>query len=550
MNTQNKYDKILILGCTSKSAIIVARELKSLGHKIDTIDWHNVPAKHSRYFSNYFNLGNPKENYKAFHHNLIELLKSGNYDIVLPIHDPGVEICIHHKDEIRKYSKIIGVNQIDVYKYAHDKWALLKIAEEHKLYTPKSILISEYNQLQSANLPFDFPVVVKPISSSFFNDNRLLEIAVKVARTAHELEDIIREYINVTPLILQEYINGYGIGFNIFAINGKIINAYIHRRINENGGVSSYRESIPIDTYNLTDKIAALVQEIKWTGPAMIEFKVDNNIPYLMEMNGRFWGSIEVGVKSQLNYPKDLYLLETKDLEPAKNKNYRLVKVRNFHDELFIYMEALFKGRISLFFKWVVSLLNAFKPNNYIEDNVLKDPGFIMGLYQKDLKRIFNKVTSKFRFPLKRNTLTSINEGDRIAFICFGNICRSPFAADYAKTVFPTNKFSSYGLFEIEKRLPPTNAVKAAEKFGIDINDHLSLSILGRTSELNSNYDYFVVMDENNLRKSIETGLQKNKIKFLSQSDIKDPYGCSLEIFTDIYTQIRDNINRCKPSKN
>jgi predicted ATP-grasp superfamily ATP-dependent carboligase len=51
-----------------------------------------------------------------------------------------------------------------------------------------------------------------------------------------------------------------------------------------------------------------LMGHLKWNGVAMVEFKVDKLIgsPMLMEINGRFWGSLQLALDAGLNLP---YLL-------------------------------------------------------------------------------------------------------------------------------------------------------------------------------------------------------------------------------------------------
>ena len=56
---------------------------------------------------------------------------------------------------------------------------------------------------------------------------------------------------------------------------------------------------------------AALVNELSWHGPIMIEFKFDRNTGAvkLMEINGRFWGSLPLAVKAGLDFPMEYYKL-------------------------------------------------------------------------------------------------------------------------------------------------------------------------------------------------------------------------------------------------
>jgi predicted ATP-grasp superfamily ATP-dependent carboligase len=66
-----------------------------------------------------------------------------------------------------------------------------------------------------------------------------------------------------------------------------------------------YRESIPLPPDALRHA-EALLEELDWNGVAMVEFKVDRSsgVPYLMEMNGRFWGSLQLAIDAGVDFPK------------------------------------------------------------------------------------------------------------------------------------------------------------------------------------------------------------------------------------------------------
>jgi len=54
-----------------------------------------------------------------------------------------------------------------------------------------------------------------------------------------------------------------------------------------------------------------------WHGVAMVEFKVSaDGTPYLMEVNARFWGSLQLAIDAGVDFPWLLYQLATgRDVE-------------------------------------------------------------------------------------------------------------------------------------------------------------------------------------------------------------------------------------------
>src|SRR5262249_27120763 len=67
----------------------------------------------------------------------------------------------------------------------------------------------------------------------------------------------------------------------------------------------------------------------------------------------------------------------------------------------------------------------------------------------------------------------------RVLFMCYGNICRSPFAALYAQHQaeqlgIDGIEFLSAGTYPKQGRSSPPEAVRAASDFGIDLSPHRS----------------------------------------------------------------------------
>ncbi|MCZ7584034.1 MAG: ATP-grasp domain-containing protein [Deltaproteobacteria bacterium] len=82
--------------------------------------------------------------------------------------------------------------------------------------------------------------------------------------------------------------------------------SFFHRRLRElppSGGISVLSEAIPPDP-EAARAGRALLEALHWTGPAMVEFKRDaDGRPCLMEINGRFWGSLQLAIDAGVDFP-------------------------------------------------------------------------------------------------------------------------------------------------------------------------------------------------------------------------------------------------------
>ena len=85
------------------------------------------------------------------------------------------------------------------------------------------------------------------------------------------------------------------------------------------------RESIELPK-PMTDYAVKLLEQVKWHGVAMVEFKVEkaSKIPRLMEINGRFWGSLQLAIDAGLNIPYLLYQVTSGQSVAIPDNSYRV----------------------------------------------------------------------------------------------------------------------------------------------------------------------------------------------------------------------------------
>ena len=122
---------------------------------------------------------------------------------------------------------------------------------------------------------------------------------VEYAADAAQLMAILTRYdaLERWPLV-QQYCPGYGLGQMLNMAGGAASLRFQHRRLREfppSGGVSSFCASIPLDQHAAQmARSEALLAAVGWQGPAMVEYRYDpaSGTYWLMEINGRFWGSI------------------------------------------------------------------------------------------------------------------------------------------------------------------------------------------------------------------------------------------------------------------
>lgn len=141
-------------------------------------------------------------------------------------------------------------------------------------------------------------------------------------------------------------------------------------------------------------------------------------------------------------------------------------------------------------------------------------------------------------------------------FVCTGNICRSPMAHGYmqkkVKDLKKENEYiiSSCGTHAVTGESATYNAVKAMQKYNVDISKHRATSI--EDSDIQS-YDLIFGLTENHKRLVLDKYPQladkvftlkeyvNNKEKY---KNIDDPWGLDLTVYNSTAKEIVENIDK------
>lgn len=135
------------------------------------------------------------------------------------------------------------------------------------------------------------------------------------------------------PLV-QTWCRGEGFGQMLMMAGGVARLRFQHRRLREfpaSGGVSTLCESVPIDQHQgQMARSEALLRAIGWDGPAMVEYRHDRATGryWLMEINGRFWGSLPLASQSGAHFAWEHYRAVTDPASAPASPAYRYRRAR------------------------------------------------------------------------------------------------------------------------------------------------------------------------------------------------------------------------------
>jgi predicted ATP-grasp superfamily ATP-dependent carboligase len=167
---------------------------------------------------------------------------------------------------------------------------------------------SSWQPMPGADFAFQAEMLSYPVAIKWADPNaiaaRLEALGLALEKVAYadnaaQLLGILVRYeaLGAYPLV-QSWCPGYGLGQMLHMHAGQATLRFQHRRLREwppSGGFSSFCQAEPREKHREQMALSELLlQTLGWEGPAMVEYRHDPETGryWLMEINGRFWGSI------------------------------------------------------------------------------------------------------------------------------------------------------------------------------------------------------------------------------------------------------------------
>lgn len=282
-----------------KHALTIVRSLGSKGIVVDAGSTTRYAVSfYSKYVHSKYLYPDPKGHPSRFFNFLDEVIKKQHYDVLLPVGYYTTLATARFKDQFHEHVAI-PVAGYDWLRLAANKAKTLELAREMGIPAPKTIICKNSESVKEAVRELEFPVVIK---------SALETGTTRYARGLNELIQKCKLLPNSSKraFIIQEYIPGEGYGFFALFNQGKLRAMFMHKRIREypaSGGPSTSAEGIYEP--ELKELGIKLLESLTWHGVAMVEFRKDfrDNEYKLMEINPKFWGSLDLAIASQVDFP-------------------------------------------------------------------------------------------------------------------------------------------------------------------------------------------------------------------------------------------------------
>jgi protein-tyrosine-phosphatase len=527
----------------------------------------------NRYFTEIIETPDPAKSPAAFCEWLEKRLATDSAEYVFPVNEAVIAGAAALRSRGVSADRFIFPRDENL-QFTLSKFRATEAAEAAGIRVPRTLYLRRpgHGAIVRNLAVLSFPLIVK-WDNCLDEDGKYRKGANRIVRNTGELLELCAE-LEPSPcgVIAQELVPGHGVGAFLLRHKGRIVLRFAHRRLHEvpwTGGVSSLCESS--DDAEVLAAGERLLEAIDYEGVAMVEFRKEpGKPPAFLEINGRLWGSLGLALRAGADFPRAMVECHLHGSTTVPQPDLaRRIRWRNPALEL-DHLRSLFAGpapmgvtrpsRVAALasFFWH-SLDPRTKSDLFWWDDPW--PGLLAywRIFRAEAARIKHVLRS---IPVKRRERLEMEnwvrqsktvlEGlktqkpQKLLFLCYGNICRSPYAEfrwnemHAARPDLPS--CVSGGFHERVERSTPLRFQSAARHRGVELGEHRSKRI---SQESVDAADLLVLMDRRNrldLAREFPSAL--GKTIFLGICDdpenpeIPDPYDQPLPAGSIAYGRI------------
>ena len=292
-----------------RPALAIARSLgrRGIAVVVGSEQPHSL-ASASKYCVRHVTYPSPIRHPGAFEQFVAALVERERIDVLMPVTDVTTHLIAKNLPALNAFTAT-AIPTFTAFEFVSDKTALAQRAAACGVPVPRTHFVENRSALNEVLDQIQYPAVIRPSRSRIRTNTGWLAATVKYARDEAALVRLYRDidYLAGHPTMIQERIVGPGVAVFVLCEHGELRAAFAHRRLREkppSGGASVLCESVELDRV-LLDHTMRLLGPLGWHGVAMMEFKQDERTgqSYLMEINGRFWGSLQLAIDAGVDFP-------------------------------------------------------------------------------------------------------------------------------------------------------------------------------------------------------------------------------------------------------
>lgn len=309
---------VIVTNAKNRIAYNIVRSLGQKGINVITSDSNKTAMSFSsRYSNSNFIYPSPFNiNHTEFVDCMINEIIKHKARVLIPVLEETYLVS-KYKKEFLKHTALV-VPDYDQILLAHNKDKWEKIANDLNIRTPVTYNIEELKSGKYILGKLPYPLLIKPKQGGggwgINQINSEKELEIYLSKDSYLERHWERFYI-------QEKIDGHTVCVAMLFNKGKLRAKVAYKQLREypvKCGQATMR--ISINSPHAEGNLQLLLEHLLWHGVCQADFIIekDTGLPYLVDLNPRFWGSLIQGIASGVDFPFLYYQIALEgDVKPV-----------------------------------------------------------------------------------------------------------------------------------------------------------------------------------------------------------------------------------------
>ncbi len=301
--------QVLITDGQTRAGLAVARSLARRGISVLVLGAEPQSlAFHSRFVKRAVPAPSPADRPKAFLDLVLRLIRECRVRLAIPISDQAVLLFDRHRPLLENQTRL-AMAEPEALRSVLDKRLSLALAAKLGVPCPRQFELKSKGQIPEMIKALGFPMVLKRPGDPADPRVPRFDFRVLYAHDEDELRGhLLRHCRNDQYPIFQELATGEVHNLCCFGAKGELLAVHEYRSVRRLGGAGVLREIVE-SSPELVKYAQALLAALRWDGVAHVGFFVnrENGRVWFMEINGRFWASIQGSIHAGWDFPSWTY---------------------------------------------------------------------------------------------------------------------------------------------------------------------------------------------------------------------------------------------------
>lgn len=358
--------KVIITDIKYRMAISPVRELAKKGYQISAVEFEDVPKNERMgFYSKYvFEKSVIRSSDNDFCEDIAKV-GTGTRPVLLPVNRKSLETVIRNEDKLSECCDFLVPSEKAI-QLADDKNTICNIAKKAGVPIPATTSLCEHESVEEMAQKVNYPCIIK-----YRNGEAMGKKPADRYKVVNNEQDFVKAYSAMLAEdenpIASDYIKGHDIGVAVVMNKEhKPISFLCYESLREypiKGGPTCYLRTI--FNRELLKYACKLLEEIEFTGIAMLDFKGSAECPYFLEINPRVWGSAMVTEISKAPFFEDYVKGACGEAQPLDVETcmpeYRLGAKMRFTPQSFVCFISHMrysKKKLKIFFEYVKSFFD------------------------------------------------------------------------------------------------------------------------------------------------------------------------------------------------